>query len=96
MYRASVHRWIAALALVATLGLVGAQPAAAADLRAADRLASLWSVVTVRPTALWERLIGWLGGPERPSPQQKNGWGIDPLGNPILTGSEAAPADGSK
>jgi hypothetical protein len=96
MYRASVHRWIAALALVATLGLMAAQPAAAADLRAADRLASLWSAVTARPAALWERLTGWLGGTEKPSPQQKNGWGIDPLGNPTLSGSNGAPADGSK
>lgn len=99
MYRASVHRWIAALALVAALGLMGAQPAAAADLRVADRLANLWSAVTARPVALWDTLMGWLGGPEKPSPQKDSsdqGWGIDPLGHSSVQPTTSVPADDSK
>jgi hypothetical protein len=94
MCRASVHRWIAALALVATLGVTGAQPAAAADLRVVDRLANLWSAVTARPAALWDTLSGWLGGTEKPSPQKSDiGWGIDPNGNPTV---QPPSADGTK
>jgi hypothetical protein len=94
MCRASVHRWIAALALVAALGLVGAKPAAAADLRGADRLASLWSVVTARPVAFWNTLIGWLGGPEKStSPDTDRDWLIDPNGG-VSTQPSNVPADG--
>jgi len=96
MYRRTVHRWIAALALVATLGMVGAQPAAAADLHIKDRLASVWSAVAQRPAALWNALIGWLGGPEKPPLQKADqGWGIDPNGNPVTSSTAPAPADGT-
>lgn len=66
MYRRSIHRWIAVLALAATLALAGARPAAAVDLRLADRLASLWSTVTAGgPAALWDALTSLLGGNEK-------------------------------
>lgn len=93
MHRKTVHRWIAVLALVAILGVLGAQPAAAAELphrRAMDRLASLWSAVTAGPSALWDSLAGWLGGSgteksaavEDDLPVNQTGtWGADPNGN---------------
>ena len=91
MHRRPVHRWIAALALVAALGVMGARPAAAADLSkptAMDRLASLWSAASAGPTALWETLTGWLGGVEKsatpgntPPPTADQSYGLDPNGN---------------
>jgi hypothetical protein len=92
MDRRTVHRWIAALALVAALGVMGAKPAAAADLRdlgIGDRLASLWSAASAGPAALWETLSGWLGATKeesappasQPPPTQDAGWVIDPNGN---------------
>lgn len=99
MYRRTVHRWIAALALVATLGMMGARPAAAADLHVKNRLASLWSAVAQQPAALWDALIGWLGGPDKPpSPWEKAdaGFGSDPNGTPTVASSTApVPADGT-
>jgi hypothetical protein len=92
MHRNPVHRWIAALALVAALGVMGARPAAAADLShptAMDRLASLWSAASAGPAALWETLSGWLGveksaepapGP-RLEPTADQSFGSDPNGN---------------
>jgi hypothetical protein len=89
MYRRTVHRWIAALALVAALGVMGAQPAAAADLSdlgIADRLASLWAAASVGPAALWETLSGWFGATKEsaspaPPPEQGLTWSLDPNGS---------------
>jgi hypothetical protein len=91
MDRRTVHRWIAALALVAALGVMGAKPAAAADLRdrgIGDRLASLWAAASAGPAALWETLSGWLGANEKstspapqPPPEQDLTWSLDPNGN---------------
>ena len=88
MYRRTVHRWAATLVLVAALGVMGAKPAAAADLSdlgIADQLASLWSAVSAAPAALWESLGGWLGATEKsatpaPPPTENAGWVIDPNG----------------
>ena len=92
MYRRTVHRWAAALALVAILGGMGARPAAAADLSdlgIADRLASLWSAASAGPAALWETLSGWLGATEKsdspapaptPEPTSEQSYGLDPNG----------------
>lgn len=84
MYRRSIHRGIAALALAATLALAGARPAAAVDLRFADRLSSLWSAVTSGgPAELWDALTGWLGGTEKtgsPDPTTDGHRGSDPNG----------------
>lgn len=93
MHRRPAHRWIAALAFVAALGVMGARPAAAADLSeptVMDRLASLWSAASAGPAALWESLSGWLGGVEksttptsgpRPEPTPDQSYGLDPNGN---------------
>lgn len=100
MHRKTGYRWVAALALVAVLEVMGARPAAAADLGVMERLGSLWSAVAERPAALWNALLGWFGDSEKPSPQkreddQENGWGIDPIGGPSGSSSSAA-EDGSK
>jgi hypothetical protein len=93
MHRRTVHRWIAALALVAALGVLGARPAAAADLsnlRIGEQLASLWSAVSAGPAALWEAVSGWFGATEKPEksagqtpeppPAPNATWTIDPNG----------------
>lgn len=92
MHRRPVYRWIAALTLVAALGVMGARPAAAADLSkptVMNRLASLWSAASAGPAALWEAVSGWLGaekatepatGP-RPEPTADQSYGLDPNGN---------------
>jgi hypothetical protein len=93
MHRRTVHRGIAALALIAVLALPGAQPAAAADLNFLDRLASLWSAVTDREPAasLWDTLTGWFGTEKATSLSDTpdRGAGIDPNGNSLT----AAPTD---
>lgn len=88
MFRRTVHRGTAALVLVAVLAFAGAQPAAAANLRFADRLAGLWSAVTGgEPAGLWNKLIGWFAEPEKTPPVKSDtGWGSDPNGyitNPL-------------
>jgi hypothetical protein len=95
MHRKTVHRWMAALALVAALGVMGARPAAAAELSGttlADQFAGLWSAVSAAPAALWDSLIGWFGGGDTPSLQKQKedeGWGIDPLGDPSESSTSA-------
>ena len=97
MHRTSIHRWIAALALVAVLGVMGAQPAAASELSGLDRLAGLWSAITERPGALWDSLLGWFDGNDKPSLQKEdNGMGIDPLGDPVAASSSSPTGDGAK
>jgi len=91
MFRRTVHRGTAALALVAVLALAGAQPAAAANLRFADRLAGLWSAVTSgEPAGLLNTMIGWFVGPEKTPPVKSSdtGWGSDPNG--LVTNSQPA------
>jgi hypothetical protein len=96
MHRKTVHRWIAALALIAALGVMGARPAAAADLSdpgIGDRLAGLWSTVSAGPAALWDSLVGWFGGGGMEKsglsggtddgPNVNGTWGADPNGLPI-------------
>ncbi len=88
MYRRTIHRGIAALALVTFLG-VAAQPAMAApDAGFLGRLSGLWSsVVGGEPETLWHRLTSWAGGKpasKKPQATAKRGWGIDPNGNAIV------------
>jgi len=90
MHRRPVHRWIAALALVAALGAMGARPAAAADLSSITAGAwfdHIWSALTEKPATLWERLSGWIGATEKsatqapaPPPTADAGWSLDPNG----------------
>lgn len=99
MHRKTVHRGIAALALVTILTVAGAQPAAAADLGFLDRLANFWSAVTgEEPTNLWDTLTGWFGGTEKATSTDTTitdrGAGIDPNGN-TLTSSTTDPTASS-
>jgi hypothetical protein len=85
MDRRTVHRWIAALALVAALGVMGARPMAAADLGWMDRLASLWSAGTDgKPMGFWDTVIGWFDGTQREGTfaKEDRGAGVDPNGSP--------------
>lgn len=86
MHRKTVHRGIAALALVTVFVLAGAQPAAAANLGFLDRLAGLWTAVTEREpaTSLWDTVAGWFGSATEKeadtTPVTDRGAGLDPLG----------------
>jgi hypothetical protein len=91
MHRRTVHRRIAALALVTALALVGPRPATAAGLGFLDHLDSLWSAVTGAPEGLWETLTGWFGcsesektaSPEGVMKSESSGT-FDPNGNPVV------------
>jgi hypothetical protein len=95
MYRRTAHRGVAALAIVLTLVLIGAQPAAAADRTAMDRFASFWGAVlnTVPGAhAALHTLTGWFGkSTSEPPVNTDRGFGIDPNGNRLYN-QPAAPA----
>ena len=95
MYRRTVHRGILALAVVTSLSLAGAQPAAAKDLGFTARLGHLMSVLE---PGLWAKLTGWLspGKPTKTSSSSQpnageKGWGLDPNGNSITTSPTSDP-----
>jgi len=96
MYRRTIHRGILALAVVTTLSLAGAQPAAARDLGLTARLGHLMSVLE---PGLWAKLTGWLSpdkptkatSSSNPSPGEK-GWGLDPNGNSMTTSPDSDPS----
>ncbi|MFY9826787.1 MAG: hypothetical protein WAM82_35865 [Thermoanaerobaculia bacterium] len=85
MSRRTARQGVASLALVLTLILVGAQPAAAADRTAMERFASFWGAVldTVPGAhAMLDTLTGWLTKSTAEPPVSTNrGFGIDPNGN---------------
>lgn len=104
MFRRTIHRGIAALALVTFLAVAGAQPAAAAPSEGfLDRIAGLWSTVTGgEQDTLWNRLTGWLEGQPTAKvttsttvelPKERGG-GIDPNGNDVVAGTGGASEDG--
>ncbi|HYX24095.1 MAG TPA: hypothetical protein VFC23_08070 [Thermoanaerobaculia bacterium] len=94
MYRRTAHRGIAALALILTLTLVGAQPAAAATARSSKvHFTGFWgAVLDVVPGA--HAVVDTLAGlfhvadttttTTDPGTSEK-GWGIDPNGNSLNT-----------
>jgi hypothetical protein len=96
MHRKTVHRGIAALALVTVLALGGAQPAAAANLSFLDRVASLWTAVTEREpaTSLWDTVAGWFSTSTQKesdtTPITDRGAGLDPNGT-CLTATPTDP-----
>jgi hypothetical protein len=94
MYRRTAHRGVAALALVLTLVLVGAQPVAAAtDRPVLDHFASFWGAVlnTVPGAhAALSTLTGWFSKSTFDSqPTVNRGFGVDPNGNELI--SQPAP-----
>jgi len=88
MHRRTVHRGIAALALVASLTAAGASPAAAAANHGfMGRLAGVWSAAAGDSSSFLDRLVRWFDGGEAaraPRTTEKQTWGIDPNGNSIL------------
>ena len=99
MYRRTAHRGVAALAIVLTLVLIGAQPAAAAtDRTAIDRFASFWGAVlnTVPGAqAALHTLTGWFGkSTSEPPVTTDRGFGIDPNGNRIYQPASPVLTDG--
>ena len=104
MHRKTVHRGIAALALVTVLAFAGAQPAAAANLGFLDRLASVWTAVTEREPAisLWDTVAGWFGSATEKeadtTPVTDRGAGLDPLGTCAQStpGASVGPVSSSK
>jgi len=90
MHRRTVHRGIAALALVASLTAAGARPAAAAANHGfMGRLAGVWSAAAGESSSFLDRLVRWFDGGEaakapRARTTTKLSWGIDPNGNSIL------------
>ena len=100
MHRRTVHRRVAALALVTALALVGARPAAAMNLGFLDRLGSLWSAVAGgAQEGFWETLTGWWGGEQKPAAphgavKSDMHTGTDPNGLPVAS-STTQSADGT-
>lgn len=97
MHRRTVHRRVAALALVTALALVSARPAAARELSFLDRLGSLWSAVTGgAPDGFRETLAGWFGGSRKPVAREggmKQTNGFDPNGQPVVNPTAPAADD---
>lgn len=87
MYRRSVHRRMAALAVVTALTVAGAQPAAAHQ-GFIGRLAEVWSAATGEPNHFLDRLARWFdGGRTAQAPRTrtaKQTWGIDPNGGSVV------------
>ncbi|HEY0513162.1 MAG TPA: hypothetical protein VGH73_14730 [Thermoanaerobaculia bacterium] len=93
-----MHRVILALAVVTSLGLSGARPAAARELGLLERLDRLWSTVAGQPAA-WAKLSGWFGSNGTPtksaapptSSTTDRGWGMDPNGSSVLSQPSTTP-----
>jgi hypothetical protein len=96
MRRTTVHRGVVALAIVTSLALAGARPAAARELGALERFHLLWASFVGAPSAapgfldkMGDKLTGWFGGvptkavsaPPPASPDK--GWGMDPNGSTV-------------
>jgi hypothetical protein len=86
--RRTVQRGIVALAIVASLSVAGASPAAAMDLGLMHQISNLWSFFLGAPSPAPHRTTA--GKPDtrkttstQPTPDR--GWGIDPNGNSITT-----------
>jgi len=85
--RRSIHRGVVALAIVTSLSVAGAHPAAAMDLGSVGRqLSSLWSFITGASPAQ-HRTEGRTTKPGRKAQDSNTdrGWGIDPNGNSLTT-----------
>jgi hypothetical protein len=84
MYRRTAHRGVAVLALVLTLVVIGAQPAAAAERTVLDRFASFWgAVINAVPGAhaALSTVTGWFDKSlADPQATTDASWGIDPNG----------------
>jgi hypothetical protein len=99
MHHKTMHRGILALAVVTSLAVAGAQPAAARELSLMNRLGHLWSAVTGGEPGVWSQVAGWLGGgttaPTKAistAPDTSDrGKGMDPNGNSVVSGPLSDP-----
>jgi len=93
MSRRTARQGVALLALLLTLAILGAQPAAAAaDREHASHFASFWTALldTVPGArAAQHALAGWLHITEK-AEKTDQGWGIDPNGA-VLDGAQPLP-----
>lgn len=94
--RRTVHRGIVALAIVTSLSVAGARPAAAMDLGLVHQLSNLWSLVTGGPSHAPHQTAGKPATRKSTTspPPVDRGWGIDPNGNSIVTDPGAPPTGG--
>jgi hypothetical protein len=95
MSRRTARRGVASLALVLTLAIIGAQPAAAADRTAMDRFASFWgAVMNIVPGAhtAANTVSHWFGkSTSEPPVTTDRGFGIDPNGIMLAQPAPAPP-----
>ena len=86
--RRTIQRGIVALAIVATLSVAGAPPAAAMDLGLVHQLSHLWSFFLGGPSPAPHHPRGTTSGKptqRKSSDTSEGGWGIDPNGNTVLS-----------
>lgn len=94
MSRRTARQGVASLALVLTLAIMGAQPAAAADRTAMDRFASFWgAVLNVVPGAhtAVNTVTRWFS--KSSSDPGERGFGIDPNGIVLNAPAPTAPVN---
>ena len=91
MYRETVRRGVAALALAGGLALAGARPAAAAEpgplSTSLGWFAGLWSEGVSNLVSFWEAVTR-----QSDDSDKDKGFGVDPNGNPIAIDT-SPPAD---
>jgi len=83
--RRTVHRGVVALAIVTSLSVAGARPAAAMDLGLVHQISHLWSFLTGVPSPAAHRTTGKPATRKATSTSTTTdrGWGIDPNGNTV-------------
>jgi hypothetical protein len=95
--RKTIHRGIVALAIVTSLSVAGARPAAAMDLGLMHQLSNLWSLVTGVPSHAPRQTSTKPATRKTTSSPQPidRGFGIDPNGgNSIVTDPGTVPTNG--
>jgi hypothetical protein len=87
--RRTIHRGVVALAIVTSLSVAGARPAAAMELGLGHQSSHLWSFLTGVPSPAAHRTTGkpvhQKGSSCTSSTGCENGWGIDPNGNTVTS-----------
>jgi mannitol-1-phosphate/altronate dehydrogenase len=81
--RRTIHRGVVALAIVTSLSVAGARPAAAMDLGLVHQISHLWSFLTGVPSPAAHRTTGKPATRKATSTTTDRGWGIDPNGNSV-------------
>ena len=92
--RRSVQRGIVALAIVTSLSVAGARPAAAMDLGLMHQISNLWSFFTGAPSsAAHQTTTSGKPAHRKADPTSPDrGWGIDPNGINVVVDPGTAPS----